>query len=1310
MRQDSPGSLIAQPNRDPRIAVGIIYPTGSIYITNRTEYQSLPLVNPGFESGNLIGWNFSAGGSIQSSGGGYQSTYYLSVPNGSGGPNHIGVRMDAPPVGSIMRLRAMARRDESSLPSTAQSIAARFYDSSDVQIGIRFLAASASTSVSGWQEISGTVTVPASARYWRFDFGEGTGTGAFHWDSASADRYIGIANVPGNVVHGCLKDLSASSQELHPDQGRSTIGSLSFTAVDLDNEITDEIRTQLLTNDRGLCRREVRVITGDTDDFADWQDQRVDTYVVDGVVRSGRSYVFSCSDRTREQRVSIFEQQKTRLSATITATATTISVLSTSGFEMLAHTAAFTDSPSATVGYFRIRQTGEVARYTGKTSTSFTGCTRGVLNTVAQPVTVEATDDDRKPEVEEVIYLEMPGPEMLHAIQTGVILSSSATLPPRWHMDMDEAYVDGNGYEAIGTDLYDPANPAAGFVLRFLHLKKEDGKKFVEEQIHIPMGTYPTVNTFGVLGIRRIVSLVSASSPQFVLNEASVIGHGNVQHSLSRVINRIIINWNFDGEDFTRANVFLNNNSIDVHGASKPLTLNLRGLHVSNHSQATIQRIANYFFERYGAPPIEGEISVSRVLNRVEIGDVGQIALPRIQDFAGASYLNRAIEVQGRHVNWKTGRVSLRYFASTARTVPDAGGGTVAVLPDGYYTGTGTNLTSVLTIVGNAVTTNGTITGGSDARTAVFYYNGNLTINAGVTVTITGNVQLRIKGTLTVNGTIDGLGNGLAGLTDPNSVSAAMINSTDQVSGFIGAARGSAGMRFRQAYVDSIDPPISRGINSSVPRLSIAVEAGALVGLPSELRGAPGGWGGEVFVLQNNGTTTVLALGGDGGDGGAGLLLICRGLAFGVSGEIDLSGAPGSVGGTYVGAPVTWNAGGGGGGAPGAFYVLLDGDNVTYPDLSSSFIANQGATTQTGTPMTEPVMTSAGLAALGLNRTGMNLGTPVEDRWEANNQIHYVPSDIELGESDDEIVPAPTGLTATGDVFSGVILSWSSPPAALHDYVEVWEATTNDRTGAVLLSARKASSLFVSKASAVTRYYWIRAVKQSGGSSSGVSAWHPSGSTSGVPATYGSLQAVGWIPDANGKPAGVRGVDDIANRSQLSLENGWLRIVATPDSVVGYGLPAVPIDEDEEYRFVIKHRSSGSSADGLFVAMFELNHDLPAGKTHAGTASTGEAMVESYDSNVLFIADGPMPGTTPVVQTFTYAPTAGTKHASVVFLVNNPATLVDYEVAWVALTILGSNVDLLPGVRSPGATEDLLPEAATSIFSAFDAGPVTRSN
>jgi hypothetical protein len=46
---------------------------------------------------------------------------------------------------------------------------------------------------------------------------------------------------------------------------------------------------------------------------------------------------------------------------------------------MIAHGSSYTDAPNVTVGYIKIDD--EVIRYTGKTSTQFTGCTRGALNT-----------------------------------------------------------------------------------------------------------------------------------------------------------------------------------------------------------------------------------------------------------------------------------------------------------------------------------------------------------------------------------------------------------------------------------------------------------------------------------------------------------------------------------------------------------------------------------------------------------------------------------------------------------------------------------------------------------------------------------------------------------------------------------------------------------------------------------------------------------------------------------------------------------------------------------------------------------------
>jgi hypothetical protein len=100
-----------------------------------------------------------------------------------------------------------------------------------------------------------------------------------------------------------------------------------------------------------------------------------------------------------------------------------------------------------------------------------------------------------------------------------------------------------------------------------------------------------------------------------------------------------------------------------------------------------------------------------------------------------------------------------------------------------------------------------------------------------------------------------------------------------------------------------------------------------------------------------NTAPAALAVGGTGGAGGGGLVILCRGLNFGVNGKIILSGADGSAG-TALAKPFAYSAyggpvtsGSGAGGASGYLAVMLDGKNLTYPDLTAThFIANTGAT------------------------------------------------------------------------------------------------------------------------------------------------------------------------------------------------------------------------------------------------------------------------------------------------------------------------------------------------------------------------------
>lgn len=920
----------------------------------------------------------------------------------------------------------------------------------------------------------------------------------------ATNRANTIANVPGNVLHGALGDIATASQELFPDEGRATIGSLSFTVVDLDGALTAEFREQLADFDNGLGRREVRVFTGDTDDFADGTWRRVETYVIDSAVDYDKgAYRFSCSDIQRELRQRIFTQATTRLASDLAEDAATLTVLSTEGFEMLEHTASFSDAPSATVGYVLLKKTGEVVRYTGKTGTTFTGCTRGVFKTRPQAVDVAEAEPDqsRWPEVEEVIYLELPAPQLAYAVMTGTVLDTGIQLPDAWHCGIPAALVDATMFRSIGADLYDPADHSAGFTLSFSTvrgLKETDGKRFIEEQLHVPMGTFSPISAEGKLGLRRLVRILADAAPSTILFDDNIIEHGPLIHRTADVVNRVIVRWNHDGQELARESVLVNNTSILIHGIGRTIELDLIGLTVQKHIVETLRRIFNYVIDRYGSPPQELDLSLLPSMNRLEVGDIARVVAAGIRDYAGLAHLDRSFEIQSRQMNWRTGEFRARVFGATHSIVQDERPNGAVPLSDEWYSSDGVALSTVLTIVSDHVTVNGNLAGNVDLRDGVYYHLGDLTIDAGVTVTVSLNTQLRIRGALTINGKIDGKGRGIGPITDPSVIDATYENPAPLAVQTLGSTEGSGGLN--AVAISSVYFYLAfRGAQAigigATPRFVLEVRNGSLLSIPSELRGTPGMYGAPVTEqAAGSPTLTVKAKGGAGGASGAGLMIVTRsGLSFGASGEIDLSGDDGNA----PAATITIGgrdlySGTGGGGAPGSLLVLNDGNDVPLPDLATAFTAEQGATPQAGNPIES--------APPGPDEpwTGNYPGLGSLDMRVSAHFATWAPEDGELGDSADEGTPAPRNLAADADSI-GVVLTWELPAADRFDFVELFESIDNDRANAVLIYRGLASSFEVTSGAEISRYYWIRARDDK----TGPSEFEPLSATAGVAATFG---------------------------------------------------------------------------------------------------------------------------------------------------------------------------------------------------------------
>ncbi len=815
--------------------------------------------------------------------------------------------------------------------------------------------------------------------------------------------HTGITNIPAGTIEQCIEDFSSVSQQFDPETGASRIGSLTVQLGDIAGAVTDAFQARLLAG-TGVRDKQLRFYKG----FAGmaWEDFELKwTQTVHEVSEDHARYSISCSDLQRAMRTEIFELKKTVLDATLSATAATATVADTTDFVLVEHGTSYSHGPSATWGYFTLDD--EIIGYTGKTATTFTGLARGLFNTEPAEHQVDGADPpERRPEVQEYVYLEMPVPKLVKALMTGVLHGQgAATLPDHWHMGIDISLIEDSQFTGIGVDLWDPANDAVGLIAPFTDIDSIDGKRFIESECFLLAQIFSPILSTGNLGLRRFTPALATAAHLVTLNESNVQKHTSLKHSMRAVFNRIVLNWSWISGEFRRQTIKLDTDSIAKHGQAPIKVYNFRGLAANIATQSVLDQRFDAIRDRFSSPPLSISVDVSNRLDVMEIGDVCLLQLQNVRDMAADTVnpIDRAFEIQQIREDRK--RLTFVLAGSSAEAVPVAPA--VNALPNAYYDQEGTELSTVVTITAG-VTGAGSfnLVGDPSVANAVFYYVGNLTIAATTTLNISDNVQLRIRGFLTINGTIDGIGDGLTGNIDVNPGPG-----PGGKVGFIGATRGGDGVDYRPPDEDEWatqrpDAGTTFGLHSSVPHLNLLVNGNTLEGLPDDVRGTSGGPGGKVLrdaVFQS--------LGGAGGNSGASLIIVSRGLSFGGGALIDLSGTDGAAGTQAVLSEGAAEPGGGAGGAPGALYILLDGNQVV-PIVATKLIALQGDAPITGNPMPRRVVLAnlqglqfpiTGFDDVGNNLSGVDHAdgafriqyvpvpeTPVEDLPDTDATRHYI--------------------------------------------------------------------------------------------------------------------------------------------------------------------------------------------------------------------------------------------------------------------------------------------------------------------------------
>lgn len=1016
----------------------------------------------------------------------------------------------------------------------------------------------------------------------------------FDTGSIYCTSHVGISGVPGIVLDGILKDISATSQRIVPDEGRSEIGSMSFSLVDRSSAVTNEFRAKLVAL-KGLRGKTVRLYRG-FEGFTWSEFSLFQTQVIYDAEFDFGTYKIECADITREQRKEIFEPKATTLRLSCTDTDTTIAVYDTSAFLGVEHGAAWSDGPSGTYVYFKVQDEIIRAPVADKTPDSFTNCTRGALNTRAKAHAVDAaTAADQRTKVEEVIYLELPAAKLAYAILTGVIHGTSGTLPDHWHLGISPSMVELADFTGIGTDLWDTSDDAKGLPLRFAQEKAQDGKAFLEKQVYTVMGCFSPVYADGKLGLRRMAALTSDAAAVLTLTEDHIVSHSGLSYDMPGLINDFQIDWSYDGKEPRRRSRFVDQASVAVHGRATLKKLEWRGIYGSKATDVTIWQRLFALRDRYSAPPERLQAKLLASLSGLEVGDVVKLNVKNLRDFAGSgSQISRAFEVQRISLNHSTGDLDVDLFGSTARpsNTPPADI-TAYPLPDAFYSAIGTALNTVsgVTIAAGVMTAAPAtpIGGNADMNNAgaVFYHLGDLTIQNGVTLKIQHNCQLRVMGYLTINGTIDGNYAGLAGVSDDGAVEPYLTGNP----GFIGNSRGLDGLRVTEMsgnpQLESQPIPTTQGRFDAFPFLTLAISGNTLQGIPSDLRGTGGGPGGKVIYQSS-----LRANGGAGGAGGAGLCIISRGGTFGGSGQITLRGADTAAPSPHLEQGKNFYPGTGGAGGPGALLWLMDtGPAIAAPDVTGKFYGVTGTVAQPFYSAEFPILFMPSRAHQRRSRSEQPyagyLGPEIisaQDISSACHRIQYIPPTIVPRADVDDPPPAPLSVTAVPG--PGYNLITIIPAETTGATVELYESLDGNVANATPLPDLYGTQFFHALLFEETRYYHARSKLELDANTVLYSPWYAGTvvSKAGAAIAQDILEEPDYLEtfehqDVLGRYDSTYGSGTVSYPANGSFGGRVLRVAGGTRALVHK--TNFPFDPSGVYRMSVRVRQVVASTNGL---------------------------------------------------------------------------------------------------------------------------------
>jgi len=418
-----------------------------------------------------------------------------------------------------------------------------------------------------------------------------------------------ITSPTGSVPEKWMNNLQGAGAQITVDEGKSSLGAVTFSLLDKDDKITRMAFQYQLGN------RAVTIKSG----FQGMPEEKFVTVVTGRILdytlaQDNINWNFQVVNYLKDEKQDVFKAFN-KLTAPVTAVDVTVNVASTALF------------PTATAGVLYVKIEDEVISYTGTTPTSFTGCVRGQLGTVAAAHAVD---------VETTNLVVLQGNPLTLALQ---ILTSTGlgtngpydVLPTCAGLGIDQANIDVTKFESERDRWLSAVN------FRFEEFDKVEGKKFLEEQIYTFCNAYPITDKQGRISI-KVYQPPLPSTIAATITDDDLIGPPRFQGNVLEryFFNEVDIQYDYDfktGLYLSRA-LYEDSTSQVTFGDVRTKAVQSRGFRTDVTGVNRIDNWATRILKRFGIPSPVLKVKAFFNQSLLEPGDIVPLTSAFVPDLS----------------------------------------------------------------------------------------------------------------------------------------------------------------------------------------------------------------------------------------------------------------------------------------------------------------------------------------------------------------------------------------------------------------------------------------------------------------------------------------------------------------------------------------------------------------------------------------------------------------------------------------------------------------------------------------------------